>query len=95
MNEDIQSIEQAGEERRFRAVAVDPRVLADVFKGNCYFKSDLPEDIKVYGVHRDHARLALIVTLVSIHFEPVPGHCEIPIESGLETFYLEHTNEED
>lgn len=94
MNEDIITIEQAREERRFRGVAVNQRILADVFKGGCYFKRDLPEDIQVEAVYNDHARQALVVILVSPRFEPVSPAVEIPIEDGVETFYLDRVDEE-
>lgn len=37
MNEDM-NIQQAKEEGRFRVVAVPVMILADVFKGGCFFK---------------------------------------------------------
>jgi len=93
MNEDM-NFEQAREERRFRAVAVPQQRLADIFRGGCYFKSDLPLDIKVEGVHHDPMRRSLIVTLVSPRFEPTSPACEVPIEDGVETFYLDRVDEE-
>jgi len=92
MNED--NIQQARDERRLRAVAVRTEILADVFKGGCFFKSDLPEDIKVDSVYHDPRRGSIVVTLVSIRFDPVPVATEIPVEDGVETFYLEHIDNE-
>lgn len=88
-------MEQAKAQRRFREVAVSTVILKDVFKGGCFFKSDLPEDIEVDGVYYEHACDCMIVRLVSPRFEPTPmGSCP-PREDGVETFYLEHIDEED
>jgi len=94
MNEDM-TIEQARDERRFRAVAIPEHRMVEIFKGGCYLKSDLPEDIKVDMVHHDQMRRSWVVTLVSVRFEPVAPSYEIPIEDGVETFYLEHIDNEE
>ena len=93
MNEDMI---QAKNEGRFRAIGVSTMLLADLFKGGCFLKEDLPEDIVVDCIHYDHMRpFGLIVHLVSPRFEPVPPHEEIPIDNGVELFYLEHIHEKD
>lgn len=86
-------MEKAREERRLRAVAVSTLVLADVFRGGCFFKSDLPEDIEVLCVHHDHVRDGLIVTLVSERFDRVPFGEMIPVDVGVEIFYKEYIDE--
>jgi len=93
MNED--KIIQAMNERRFKGIAVNTLVLADVFKGGCFFKSDLPEDIRVDNVYSDPRRHALVVVLVSERFDRVPMGHEIPVDDGVETFYLEHIDNEE
>ena len=94
MNED-KNTERARQEGRFRAVAVRTQILADVFRGGCFFKSDLPEDIEVDHVYHDPNRNGLIVVLVSERFDPVPCGTEIPGDAGVETFYLEHIDNEE
>lgn len=91
MNEDII---QAIKDRRFREISVSTLILADVFRGGCFFKSDLPENIHVEGVYSEYQSNSLIVRLASPRFECVTEGCYPPRDNGVELFYLEHIHNE-